>query len=196
VDFTVVIRVARVLIAAIAILPFARPAAAVTDWSLAASAWKDQLAALYVADAARRFCGVPVSAPARATLASTIRGLEQALGATSRARTASEKGLVAQAGGRKAFCASSSTMAQAKQALDAVQARTLAAGGNVTLPYKPQPTTSVNAAMPTPVVDPDIALIRGCRTAAIARAGSSRADSSRFWTQYERCVGDQGAGWY
>jgi hypothetical protein len=192
----VVTRVIRVLLAALAMMPFARPAAAVTDWGIAATAWKDQLAALYVADAARRFCGVPVSAPVRATLVSTMQGLEQALGVTSRARTASEKGLVAQAGGRKAFCASSSTMAQAKQTLDAVQARTLAAGGNLALPYKPQPATKVNASMPTPIVDPDIALIRGCRTAAIARTGSSRADSSRFWTQYERCVADQGAGWY
>ncbi|MFO1148101.1 MAG: hypothetical protein U1E62_06960 [Alsobacter sp.] len=167
-----------------------------TDWGVAAVAWKDQLAALYVADTARRLCGVSVAKPVRVSLLTTIRGLEQALGVSERARAASEKGVVAQAGGRKAFCGNAASMAQARQTLAAVQARAEAAG-NMTTPSAPaQPVTTVNRSMPTPVVDPDIALIRGCRSAAVARTSSKRVDSGRFWTQYERCVADQGAGWY
>lgn len=172
------------------------PALAVTDWGIAAAAWKDQLAALYVADAARRFCGLPVSAAAKASMVGAMGGLEQALGTGVRARAASEKGLLADAGGRKAFCASNTTMAQARQTIEVIQSRVAATGGNVPFPQEVARSASVKPNMPTPVVDPDIALIRGCRAAAIARSGSARVDSNRFWTQYERCVADQGAGWY
>lgn len=172
------------------------PAHAITDWSIAANTWKDQLADLYVADAARRLCGIPVSGPVRANLVSTIQGLEQALGATATSRRAGEKAVVAKAGGRKAFCGDQAAMGLARQTLGAVQARVDAAGGNVALPYKVTPVVAVDASAPTPVVDPDIALIRGCRTAVIQQTGSKRVDSGRFWRQYERCIGDQGAGWY
>ena len=60
----------------------AQPAHAATDWNLTAEIWKDQLADLYLADAARRFCGGGESAALKSTMRSTIAGLEQALGAS------------------------------------------------------------------------------------------------------------------
>jgi hypothetical protein len=174
----------------------AQPARAVTDWSVVAATWKEQLADLYVADAARRLCGMAVSAPVESSLRTTIRGLEQALGTGRKAERAAERGLVASAGGPRKFCADAAMMAKAKATQQSLQASVLATGGNVTLPYQPPQQAALSPTMTTPVIDPDIALIRGCRKAAIARTGSRRVDSNAFWTQYERCIGDQGAGWY
>lgn len=178
----------------------AQPAHAATDWNLTAGIWKDQLADLYLADAARRFCGGGESAALKSTMRSTIAGLEQALGASptsgAKAERLSELGLVAQNGGRKRFCANSSLMKQANAVLLVMQARLAAAGPKPSPSNTPAVQPPLNPTMLTPVVDPDIALIRGCRTAAIARTGRARADSQRFWAQYERCVSEQGAGWY
>jgi hypothetical protein len=168
---------------------------AATDWEVASHTWREQLAELYVADAARRFCQIPISNAVASNLRSTIAGLEQALGAGSKSAGAGaerlgERGVVAEAGGRQKFCADASSVDRAKATLQAIIARVMASGGNMASPMQsPQQTSS--ASSPTPVFDPDVALIRGCRRAVLARR-----QSKSFWSQYERCVSEQGAGWF
>lgn len=187
----------RSLLAVSLVLAFAgQPALAVTDWSFAASVWKEQLSDLYVTDAARRLCGLPVSEPVESSLRSTIMGLEQALGEGRKAGLAAERGLVASAGGRRKFCADDALMTKAKATRQSLEARVMSTGGNVTLPYQPAKQATLSPTMLTPVIDPDIALIRGCRKAAISRTGAKPPASRAFWGQYESCIGDQGAGWY
>ncbi|MEJ1937587.1 hypothetical protein WDZ92_45935 [Nostoc sp. NIES-2111] len=165
------------------------PAAAIagTDWSIAARSWSDQLQELRVADAARRLCGVQAPAASVSLLRTTARGLEQALrplGSTGGATAP-----VAAAGGRKAFCADATLMAQAKATLAALAGQTLP--DNPTAPPKP----AMAADAPTPVIDPDVPLIRGCRDAVNRMLGAKRTNNRAFWAKYEACIADSGAGW-
>ena len=171
-------------------------ARAETDWTSTASAWQQQLHARYLVDLARRRCGLPVTKPERAMIGITIGGLEQALYGVRRAEpdvTAWQKEAIASAGGRAGYCKPDSAPLKQAQATLAQVAQSIAQ----TEPQNVQPPpTPLPATAPTPVVDPDVALIRGCRKAVIAKLGRRSASNEAFWTRYESCISDQGAGWY
>ncbi len=171
-----------------AVLATRAAALAGTDWSIAARTWSDQLHELRVADAARRLCGVPAPAASVDLLRTTTKGLEQALRPLGSPGKADAP--VVAAGGRKAFCADASLMAQAKATLAGLAAETLPE----TPPAPAKPAMAADAA--TPVIDPDVPLIRGCRDAVNRMLGAKRTNNEAFWAKYEACVGDHGAGWY
>ena len=163
-------------------------ARAETDWSIAARAWQEQLLELRAADAARRLCGAPASAATVAALRTTVKGLQQALGPMP--GTGGTPDAVKLAGGPAKFCANAEAMARAKATLAALSTTTMAE--DPPPPAAPLPS----AAAPTPVVDPDVPLIRGCRGAVNRALGPRRTDNKAFWAKYEACIADRGAGWY
>lgn len=169
-------------------LTVAAAAQAGTDWPVAARAWQEQLQELQTADAARRLCGVPASPATVSVLRTTVRGLRQALAPMPSADASRD--VVKGAGGPRKLCANSDLLARARATLAALATTTMAE----TPPAPPAPPPSATA--PTPVVDPDIPLIRGCRGAVNRALGPKRTDNKAFWTKYEGCIADQGAGWY
>ncbi|MFO1151272.1 MAG: hypothetical protein U1E62_23100 [Alsobacter sp.] len=171
-------------------------AKAETDWSVAAATWKQQLVSLLAADDARRLCGVPASRRVVALIQTTERGLTTALGGLRAAgvdRKALRRSAVAAAGGKAAYCRPGSRAVTEAQAMVATFAGRIAA----TQPQPVQPAAAAGGGSSiTPVIDPDVALIRGCRAAVIKRLGPRSTNNQAFWAQYEACMGDQGAGWY
>lgn len=171
------------------------PAFAETDWGIAAKTWKQQLDALYQVDAARRLCGLETTKPQRAMIFTTISGLEQALygvrtpGSDIRSW---RKEAVRAAGGRKAFCAAdSASLKAAKATLAGIQQKILESE-----PAKVADAAPLPALGPTPVVDPDISLIQNCRQSVLRLLGRRSTNNSQFWSKYEDCMSDQGAGWF
>jgi hypothetical protein len=170
-------------------------ASAETDWSVAATTWKQQLDALYAVDAARRLCGIETTKAERAMIGITIGGLEQALygvrPASFDARTWRKEPVKA-AGSRAKFCApGSASLSAAKATLADIRQKILESQ-----PQRIAAAAPVPALGPTPVVDPDISLIQNCRKAVIRLLGRRSTSNSLFWSKYEACVSDQGAGWF
>ena len=163
-------------------------ARAETDWSIAARTWEEQLLELQAADAARRLCDAPASPATVSALRTTVRGLQQALRPIPGADSVGD--VVKAAGGRRKFCANTDLVARAKSTLAALAVTTQRADPS------PLPAPPPSAGAPTPVVDPDIPLIRGCRGAVNRALGPKRTDNTAFWSKYEACIADQGAGWY
>lgn len=162
-------------------------AMAETDWSIAAKSWREQLLELETADAARRLCGVPAAPATVSVLRTTVRGLRQALAPLP--GTDAPADVVKAAGGPRKLCADAGLITRAKATLAALATTTSAEN-------PPPPAPAPSASAPTPVVDPDIPLIRGCRGAVNRALGPRRTDNKAFWSRYEACIADQGAGWY
>jgi hypothetical protein len=187
-----VYRTALCLAAALAFAPGAR---AETDWQAASKVWIDQYRELEIADAARRLCGVEVSAPVASAIRTTVAGLAQALGSFAPAHEG--RAVVQQAGGPKPFCASTASMAAARATIARVGQQVAESGANITLPLKTASAAPAPAPVGiTPVVDPNVQLIQGCRNAVNARLGKRSTVNKVFWSQYTACMNDQGAGWF
>ena len=56
--------------------------------------------------------------------------------------------------------------------------------------------TPVPAVGLTPVIDPDISLIQNCRKSVVRLLGRRSSNNAVFWSKYEDCISDQGAGWF
>jgi hypothetical protein len=164
-----------------------------TDWQAATKVWTDQYRELATADAARRLCGLEVSAAVASALRTATSGVAQALGGLS--PSGERVAVVEAAGGPKRFCGDTLAMAAAKATVARIGQQVLESGANVRLPMKPvaAPPPSVGA---TPVIDPNVTLIQGCRDAVNRRLGPRRTSNKAFWAQYEACMGSLGAGWF
>ena len=170
------------------------PAQATMDWNAATDAWRGQYRALAVAEAAREACGLDVPKSVRRAMKEAREGLRDALASFGTVET--PRALIKATGGKEAFCADTAMMAEAKAAVAAFSAQAQEDGNKT----KPIPSasarSSLSAAAPTPVVDPNIALIRNCRKAVIAKLGKRAEKNDAFWPTYESCMKDQGAGWF
>ena len=169
------------------------PAQAATDWNAATDAWRGQYRALAMAEAAREACGLDVPNSVRRAMKEAREGLRDALapfGTVEKPRA-----LIKAAGGKEAFCADTAMMAEAKAAIAAFSAQAKE-DGNKTKPPSAPARSSLSANAPTPVVDPNIALIRNCRKAVSAKLGKKAEKNDAFWPTYESCMKDQGAGWF
>ena len=168
-------------------------AQASTDWNAAKDAWRAQYRDLAIAEAARRQCDLKMTKPVREAMKDAREGLRDALGASGRVEKI--EWIVKAAGGRDAFCANEKLMTQAKDTLARFTAMQAAnAAMDKALPASSSGTLSASA--PTPVIDPNIALIRNCRQAVLAKLGARADRNEGFWLTYEACMKDQGAGWF
>lgn len=170
------------------------PAQATTDWNAATDAWRGQYRALAMAEAAREACSLDVPKSVRRAMKEAREGLRDALASFGTVET--PRALIKAAGGKEAFCVNTAMMAEAKAAVAAFSAQSQEDGNKT----KPVPSasarSSLSASAPTPVVDPNIALIRNCRKAVIAKLGKRAEKNDAFWPTYESCMKDQGAGWF
>ena len=171
------------------------PVQAATDWTAAAEAWRGQYRDLVIAEAAGEHCEIKVAKPIRKAMKEAREGLRDALAAFG----APEKprAIVAALGGKKALCANAGAMETAKATIAKFGADRMESGNNTTLPLAaPHAGAPIAANAPTPVIDPNIALIRNCRQAALTKLGKKSTDNERFWSTYEGCMKDQGVGWF
>lgn len=176
-------------------LLIATPAMAATDWTAAMDAWRAQYRDLVLADAARRHCDIDVPKPVRKAMEQARDGLRDALAAFGSPEKA--RAIVKAAGGEKGLCANGAAMNDAKATIEKFSAQRTESGKALNLPLAaPQAGAPIATNAPTPVVDPNIALIRNCRQAVIAKLGKSAKNNDRFWSTYESCMKDQGAGWF
>ena len=179
------------------------PAHAATDWNAATEAWRAQYRELAVAEAAHEACDLAIPKPVRRAMKETREGLRDALSQFSPVEN--PRAIIKAAGGKDAFCADAKLMADAKAAVAAFSAQAKE-DGNKTRKDKAEKTKTekadtpatpaMSANAPTPVVDPNIALIRNCRKAVIAKLGKKAEKNDAFWPTYESCMKDQGAGWF
>ncbi len=170
-------------------------AQAATDWNAATAAWRAQYRDLAIAAAAANACDIEVAKPVRKAMEKAREGLRDALAGAGRVE--SPRALVKAAGGEKQFCVNAAMMDEAKATIAAWSAARRESGNNTALPL-PAPAAGqpVAASAPTPVVDPNIALIRNCRQAVITKLGKKAKNNDAFWSTYESCMKDQGAGWF
>lgn len=170
-------------------------AQAATDWSAASEAWRAQYRELAITQAAQKNCGLDVPKPVRRALEQAREGLRDAL--SSFGPVEKSKAIVQAAGGKAKFCADANMMAQAKATLEKFSAQ---AAANADKATKAAPAQNASGAIatnaPTPVVDPNIALIRNCRQAVITKLGKQARKDDLFWSNYETCMKAQGVGWF
>lgn len=171
-------------------------AQAATDWNAAATAWRTQYRDLALAEAARDACALEVSKPVRRAMKEAREGLRDALvqfGPVEKPRE-----IVKAAGGMDGFCANATLMAEAKATVAAFAAQRQEDGATPKSAQAPAAMVSstLSANAPTPVIDPNISLIRNCRKAVIAKLGKKAEKNDAFWPTYESCMKDQGAGWF
>lgn len=176
-------------------LAFAAPCAAATDWNAAAEAWRSQYRELAIADAAHRECDIDAPRPVRRALRELLDGLHDTL--ASIGPVEKPRAIVKAQGGKEKFCANQTLMNEAKATIEKLSAQRKESGANVKLPLAPpQAGAPVAANAPTPVIDPNIALIRNCRQAVVAKLDKRAKNNDAFWSTYESCMKDQGAGWF
>lgn len=165
---------------------------ATTDWNAANDAWRAQYRELAIAEAARERCDLKISKPVREAMKNAREGLRTALAPNGRVEKINV--IVKAAGGRKAFCANERMM---KSAQETVAKFTAAYNATAAMGDKTAPAAAgLSASAPTPVIDPNIPLIRNCRKAVIAKLGAGADRNESFWVTYEACMKDQGAGWF
>lgn len=170
-------------------------AEAATDWSAANAAWRAQYRDLAIASAAAKACDIEVAKPVRKAMDKAREGLRDALSGSGPVE--SPRALVKAAGGEKQFCANAAMMNEARATIAAWSAARRESGNNAPAPVATPPAGQPMAASaPTPVIDPNIALIRNCRQAVIGKLGKKAKNNDAFWSSYESCMKDQGAGWF
>jgi hypothetical protein len=171
------------------------PAQAATDWNAATAAWRVQYRELAIASAAVKVCDVEVAKPVRKAMDKAREGLRDAL--VGYGPVENPRALVKAAGGEKQFCGNTAMIDEAKATIAAWSTARRESGNNTALPLTaPVAGQPVAANAPTPVVDPNTALIRNCRKAVIAKLGKKAEKNEAFWPTYETCMKDQGAGWF
>ena len=203
-------RVAILAAIAMAAVAIGSPAWAQTDWTAVSAVWSRQLADLRRTQATVLLCKLPVDRAAAVALGQAERGLDRALGLSSRQRREARKTAFVEvartAGAMASPCAPDSPLVmETASALKAVAAR-LAAQGTVTAQAPAEPGPAPDAVIvpaqpaPTGVAPPsipDISLIRNCRAAVVKRLGTEQAaQNDVFWPQYEACMAKQGVGWF
>ena len=170
-------------------------AEASTDWNAATAAWRAQYRDLAIASAAAKACEIEMAKPVRKAMEKAREGLRNALSGSGPVE--SPHVLVKAAGGEKQFCANTAMMNEAKATIAAWSAARRESGNSaLTPPAAPPAGQPIAASAPTPVIDPNIALIRNCRQAVIGKLGKKAKTNDAFWSSYESCMKDQGAGWF
>lgn len=185
----------KLVLCAAGTMLFISPAMAATDWTAASAAWRAQYRDLAIAHAAQKYCGLAVAKPVRKAMEKAREGLADALASIGPVET--PRALVKASGGKAPFCANATLMNDAKATVDTFAAQRKDSGNAIALPLAAPPAGAPIAAnAPTPVIDPNIALIRNCRQAVVAKLGKRAKDNDLFWQTYESCMKAQGAGWF
>lgn len=179
------------------------PAYAATDWNAATEAWRAQYRELAVVEAAHEACDLAIPKPVRRAMKEAREGLRDAL--SQFGPVESMRAVIKAAGGKDAFCADAKLMGDAKAAVSAFSAQAKEYGNKTrkdkaektkTEKADPPTTPSMSANAPTPVIDPNIALIRNCRQATLTKLGKKAKNNDAFWSTYEACMKEQGVGWF
>lgn len=168
---------------------------AATDWTAANAAWRAQYRELALVAAAEKACDLAIGKPVRKAMEKAREGLRDALAGAGPVE--SPRALVKAAGGEKQFCANDAMIKEAKATVAAWSAIRRETGNDKALPVQAAPSAPpIMANAPTPVIDPNIALIRNCRQATLTKLGKKAKNNDAFWSTYEACMKEQGVGWF